>query len=65
MKQRIGDMRKAIADKCLDCSGNSKKEVNMCPITDCPLFPFRLIKFKRTGISKQVYFKTRNKTKKT
>jgi hypothetical protein len=33
---------KAIKKHCLDCSGNSKKEVRECIIQDCPLYPFRL-----------------------
>jgi hypothetical protein len=26
---------------CLECCGNSPKEVRFCPLTDCPLWPFR------------------------
>ena len=32
---------KAIRAKCLDCSGGSSEEVKSCPVTDCPLYPFR------------------------
>ena len=32
---------KAIRAKCLDCSYNQPKEVKLCPIPDCPLFPYR------------------------
>jgi len=32
---------KAIAKKCLECSGDSSKEVTLCHIFDCPLWPFR------------------------
>lgn len=32
---------KAIRAKCLDCSGGDRKEVSHCPITKCPLYPFR------------------------
>lgn len=32
---------KAIRAKCLDCSGGSSKEVRLCPVTDCPLYPYR------------------------
>lgn len=32
---------KAIASKCLECSGGSSKEVTLCHIFDCPLWPFR------------------------
>ena len=33
---------KAIRAKCLDCSADQPKEVRLCPITDCPLYPFRM-----------------------
>jgi len=33
---------KAIRKKCLDCSMGSKKEVRLCPMTDCPLYPYRM-----------------------
>jgi len=31
---------KAIRAKCLDCSDTSN-EVKLCPVTNCPLYPFR------------------------
>ena len=34
----------AIRAKCLDCSGGSADNVRHCPITDCPLFMFRMDK---------------------
>ena len=43
---------KAIRQNCLECSGGSPKEVTLCQITDCPLWPFRMgysIKNKRYG----------------
>lgn len=33
---------KAIRAKCLDCCCWQQKEVKLCPITDCPLYPFRM-----------------------
>ena len=33
---------KAIRAKCLQCSNESPKEVKLCPVTDCPLYEFRL-----------------------
>ena len=30
-----------IRDYCLACSGDSPKEVTLCHIFDCPLWPFR------------------------
>ena len=32
---------KAIRAKCLDCSGNMKNEVRLCPCSDCSLYPYR------------------------
>lgn len=32
----------AIRAKCLDCSAGSASEVKTCPITTCPLYPYRL-----------------------
>ena len=31
---------KAIRKHCLECAGSSK-EVTLCPIQECPLYPFR------------------------
>jgi len=31
----------AIRSKCLDCCGDSPKEVALCPCTQCPLWPYR------------------------
>lgn len=33
---------KSIRKYCLDCAGNSYKEVRFCPNTNCYLYPFRL-----------------------
>ena len=33
---------KAIRAKCLDCSCGEKKEVRLCPIERCPLWPYRM-----------------------
>jgi hypothetical protein len=32
---------KAIRRKCIECSGNSVKNVTSCDITDCDLHPYR------------------------
>ena len=32
---------KAVRAKCIDCCCGSSREVRFCPVTDCPLFPFR------------------------
>ena len=31
----------AIRAKCMDCSGNSRREVERCKVKNCPLYPFR------------------------
>lgn len=33
---------RAIRAKCLDCSGGSTKEVELCVLPGCPLYPYRL-----------------------
>ena len=40
-EKKILNRRKAIRQKCLDCSGGSYKEVTACEFKDCPLYPFR------------------------
>lgn len=33
---------KSIRKYCLDCAGNSPKEVRFCPAKTCHLYPFRM-----------------------
>lgn len=33
---------KAIRKHCMDCCGQQRAEVKMCPCTNCPLYPFRM-----------------------
>ncbi len=40
-RMRVGVLLKAIRQHCLACSGNERKEVDLCPIEDCPLWPYR------------------------
>lgn len=40
---------KAIRAKCLDCSGDSRKEVRLCPIHTCPIYPYRMGKRPKAG----------------
>lgn len=45
---------KAIRVKCLDCSNGQMKEIRLCPITDCPLYRFRMGKNpNRKGIGRK------------
>ena len=32
---------KAMRAKCLDCSCGSTKEIQLCPVIECPLYPYR------------------------
>lgn len=32
---------KAMRAKCLDCCCGSAQEVSLCPIPNCPLYPYR------------------------
>jgi hypothetical protein len=40
MKKKI-TRAKAIRLKCLDCSNYQYKEVRLCTVTGCPLWPYR------------------------
>ena len=33
---------RAIRAKCLDCMCGQAAEVRLCPISDCPLYPYRM-----------------------
>lgn len=46
----------AIKIKCLDCSCGSSKEVRLCPVSDCVLFPFRMGKnpFRKKSVEKRL-----------
>jgi len=42
--RRCGELQtplKTIRSKCLDCCNGSSKEVALCPVTSCPLWPYR------------------------
>jgi len=41
MERRLTPI-KAIRAKCLDCMGGSSKEVRLCNIPECSLFPYRM-----------------------
>lgn len=42
MNKAITNPVKAIQAYCLNCVGNQKQEVILCPSKDCNLYPFRL-----------------------
>ncbi len=33
---------KTIRAKCLDCSCGQPKEIRLCPVIKCPLWPYRM-----------------------
>lgn len=33
---------KAMRAKCLDCCCGAQKEVRLCPVQKCPLYPYRM-----------------------
>ena len=42
---------RAIRDYCLDCAGESSKEVTLCTAVDCPLWEYRV----GSHVSSKVY----------
>ena len=44
------ELRKAIRAKCRDCSNYQAKEIRLCPIQDCPLWPYRMGKGKEEPV---------------
>ncbi len=45
---------KSIRAKCLDCSCQQRKEVRLCPVTSCALWPYRMGKRPMTSELMQV-----------
>jgi hypothetical protein len=33
---------KSIRAKCLDCTCNQPKEIRLCEVINCPLYPYRM-----------------------
>jgi len=46
IKEQGSSGMKAIRKKCKDCSCGSDKEIRLCPVKTCPLYPFRMGKGK-------------------
>lgn len=38
----VRELWKAVRSKCIDCSGNQPKEVKLCTVTSCDLWPYRM-----------------------
>ena len=49
----VRKLLKAIRLNCLECSGNSAKEVTECPMKRCALYPYRMgletLEYKKEG----------------
>ena len=43
---------KAIRAYCIECSGGMTKEVKLCPVENCPLYPYRM--GKRPKVDKDI-----------
>ena len=41
MNKLINTPIKAMRKKCLDCTAGSRKEVRLCPVVECALYPYR------------------------
>jgi hypothetical protein len=41
-QEKVRNPRTAIRAKCVECSGGSLKEVQLCRVVDCALYPFRM-----------------------
>ena len=41
MAKNIKTPIKSIRAKCLDCTCGSLKEIRLCPVIKCPLYPYR------------------------
>lgn len=42
MRDELKRLKKAVREKCLECSGGTPAEIALCELEDCPLFPFRM-----------------------
>jgi len=42
MVKEIKTPIKSIRANCLECSGGSYKEVRLCPVKNCALYPYRM-----------------------
>ena len=41
MKNTINTPIKSIREKCLDCTAGSRKEIKLCTVIQCALYPYR------------------------
>ena len=41
MKKLVNTPIKSIREKCLDCTAGSRKEIRLCTVIQCALYPYR------------------------
>ena len=41
MKKLVNTPIKSIREKCLDCTAGSRKEIRLCTVVQCALYPYR------------------------
>ena len=41
MKKLVKTPMKSIREKCLDCTNGSRKEIRLCTVVQCALYPYR------------------------
>ena len=41
MKKQVNTPIKSIREKCLDCTNGSRKEIRLCTVVQCALYPYR------------------------
>lgn len=58
---------RAVRLKCFDCSAMQLSEVKDCPVSECPLYPFRLGKnpFRKRELTEDARQKLRERLAKT
>ena len=50
MKKLVNTPIKSIREKCLDCTNGSRKEIRLCTVVQCALYPYRFGKRRTKAI---------------
>ena len=50
MKKLVNTPIKSIREKCLDCTNGSRKEIRLCTVIQCTLYPYRFGKRPKQAI---------------
>ncbi len=53
---------KAMRAKCMDCTCNQPKEIRLCPLTTCALWPYRMGKRPEAGTVEETEIQERRLT---